>query len=77
MSIYIYSNTDTIGSEAMITNNSKVVVRSCKSGIGHEAELAAAVLKETKLLPHAALTVSAAERMIVELSAECEERDEE
>jgi len=77
LSIYIYSNTDTNGSEAMITSSSSVVVRSCKRGIGHEAELAAAVLKETKLLPHAALTVSAAERMMVELSAERDERDAE
>jgi len=61
----------------MITSSSSVVVRSYRSGIGHEAELAAPVLNETKLLPHAALTVLAAERMMVELSAERDEREEE
>jgi hypothetical protein len=45
--------------------------------MGHGAELAAAVLNDTKELPHAALTVSAAERMIVAFITELEDREVE
>lgn len=45
--------------------------------MGHMAELAAAVLNETKVLPHAVLIVSAADLMIEELSAELEDKEVE
>ena len=45
--------------------------------MGHDAELAAAVLNDTKELPHAALTESAAERIIVEFITELEDREAE
>lgn len=45
--------------------------------MGHEAELAAAVLNDTNVLPHAALIMSAAECMIVAFSAELEDKEVE
>lgn len=66
-----------MGSMPMVPKRTRVVVRSCSGVIGHGAELAAAVLSATKLFPHAALIVSAAERIMVELRAVCEDREEE
>jgi hypothetical protein len=45
--------------------------------MGHGAELAAAVLNDTKELPHAALIASAAERMMVAFIIELEDREVE
>jgi len=45
--------------------------------MGHGAGLAAAVLNDTKELPHAALIVSAAEWMMVAFSAELEDKEVE
>jgi hypothetical protein len=45
--------------------------------MGHEAELAAAALNETKELPHAAFIVSVAERIVVALSAEWDDKEAE
>jgi hypothetical protein len=45
--------------------------------MGHGAEFAAAVLNETKELPHTALTVSAAEWMIVPFITEFEDKEVE
>ena len=42
--------------------------------MGHGAEFAAAVLNDTKELPHAALTVSAAEWTMVAFITELEDR---
>jgi hypothetical protein len=45
--------------------------------MGHGAELAAAVLNDTKELPHAALTVSAAERMMLAFITVLEDKEVE
>jgi hypothetical protein len=45
--------------------------------MGHGAELAAAVLNDTKGLPHAALTVSAAEWMMDAFINELEDKEVE
>jgi len=42
--------------------------------MGHGAEFAAAVLNDTKELPHAALIVSAAEWMMVAFKTELEDK---
>lgn len=68
---------DMNGKSPSILNKRNVVVRSYKSGMGHVAELAAAVLNDTKLLPHAAFIVSDAERIIVEFKAELEDKEVE
>ena len=45
--------------------------------MGHGAEFAAAVLNDTKELPHAALIVSAAEWMMVAFNTELEDKEVE
>lgn len=45
--------------------------------MGHGAEFAAAVLNDTKELPQAALTLSAAERMMLAFITELEDREVE